>query len=225
MYRVVIFGGTFDPIHIGHLRGIIETGEILRPEKILVVPAGHPPHKETKYHTPPEDRLEMTRLAVRGIEGVEVFDYEVKKSSPSYTIETIEEVEKRYGTNDHAVVVGSDSLETFTTWHRYVEILEKTDLVVIPRPGHLDGLTLEEVERSIAPVSITGIVRDFPSPGCVTMETGKGRRIVSLPIREINVSATEIREKVAAGKSVKFLIPREVENYIIEKKLYRRCEK
>ncbi len=222
MFELALFGGTFDPIHIGHLRGLIEAKEALNIERVLVIPAGKPPHKLGETYSSPEARFEMAKIAVTGLEGVEVSDIELRKPGISYTIETIDEIQKELFIDNLALIIGSDSLLEFSTWHRFDEILKRTHLVVIPRPGFLESLDIHAVERAIHPVSIKNVTRDHPEPGTITLENSVGKKIILLSVRRINVSATEIREKVARGKSIKFLVPPDVERYIIEEKLYRR---
>ncbi len=218
---IALFGGTFDPIHIGHVRGLIEAKEILCPRQMIIVPAGNPPHKEGEHHSPPEDRVKMVSLVTEELGFGKVSPFEIEMQGPSYTIRSLTHFAKISGGSPLILLIGSDSLLEIGSWHRYDEILSMTHIGVIPRPGFLTEKWLEEIEGAIDPLRITSVKRNYPSSRCDTITTREGTTITLLKIRRIHISSTEIREKVKKGASIKFLVTERVEQYIIENKLYR----
>jgi nicotinate-nucleotide adenylyltransferase len=225
MGKIAIFGGTYDPIHIGHIRGLIEAQEIMDFEKVYVVPTGIPPHKQKEQHTDPLDRLEMVRLAVGGFDFVEISTFEIEQREISYTINTIDHFGKAHGYESLTLLIGSDSLLEINTWYRYEEILDRSDFAILPRPGFRDTEDSEKIEKTLSPVKIADFKKNYPYSGCDCIITDRKRKVIILNVNRLNVSSTEIRDKVKNGRSIKFLVTEPVEKYIIEKKLYRRCAK
>jgi nicotinate-nucleotide adenylyltransferase len=129
-----IFGGTFDPIHYGHLRTVFEMLEVLNFDEVTLVPSGDPPHRG-KTFADAEQRLEMVRVAVQGQPGFSVDDCELRRDGPSYTIDTLSTIREERPDVAVGLIVGMDAFLGLTSWHRWSEILDLAHLVVAHRPG------------------------------------------------------------------------------------------
>jgi nicotinate-nucleotide adenylyltransferase len=220
MRRFAIFGGTFDPIHIGHMRGLVEVREIIDFEKIFLVPAGVPPHKNHLKRSPPEDRLKMARLAAKDLGTGIVSTFEIESKEPSFTFNTLSHFSSALENMSPTLIIGSDSLLEINTWHRYEDVLSQAHLAILPRPGFLMEENLDELGKKLWPVRIKEIKRNYPSSASDSLTTDRDREIALLKMSRLDISSTEIRQKVKAGKSIKFLVTQSVEKYIIEKRLY-----
>lgn len=190
--RLGVLGGTFDPIHLGHLVLAEQVREKLQLEKVIFIPSASPPHKTEQKLSPAEDRFEMTKLALDGNPHFSVSDIELKREGPSYTVETLRELKKLYKNSEIYFLTGSDVLEEIKDWKDPEEIYELAKIVIGVRPG-FDKFDPKNhfVQKSII-FNITGI----------------------------DISSTQIREKVRKGESIKYLVPSKVEEYIKKKNLY-----
>jgi len=136
MSRIGLFGGTFDPPHVGHLALAEAARRRLRLDRVVFVPAGDPPHKRGRRLSPAADRLAMTRLAVRGLPGFEVSDLEIRRRGPSFTVDTLRRLAARDPGARLYLLLGADSLEEFPTWRDPAGIRRLATLAVAGRPGH-----------------------------------------------------------------------------------------
>ena len=198
---ILLFGGSFDPIHIGHIVVAREVKERLGARVVVFIPAYRAPLKED-HSAPPEDRLRMTQLAVEGKDGFAVEDYEIRKGGVSYTVETLEYMSRRVSERI-GFIVGADSALRFHEWKKPERILELACLVVVDRGG-LIGVVRDHLRRR------------FP-------HLREGRDLIFVNTRRIDVSATEIRRRIREGLSVYCLVPDVVERYIKERGLYLRA--
>ncbi len=198
--KVGVLGGTFDPVHIGHLI-IAEAVQVqLRLEKVLFVPAGQPWLKLQHPITPVGYRVEMLRLAILPNLYFELSDVEVERSGPSYTIDTMVELRNRLGAQaDLFFILGCDALAQFAEWKEPSKLIQLCKLAVVPR-ANLAFSALEDLERHI--------------PGITDRVS-----YVATPI--IDISSSQIRERVARGLSIRYLVPDKVEEYIAQRRLYR----
>ena len=205
--RIVLFGGTFDPIHCGHLIVARAFCEQCGFEKITFIPASSPPHKEGA-HASGEHRLAMLKLAVKSEERAEIFDIceiELARTGCSYTFDTLEELRRINGADTELVwVVGADMLEELPCWHRVEEVVELARIVIAVRPPWD-----EQIDE------IFGTLRGKFSDAQVDrlMES-----VIQTPL--INISSTQIRRRVRAGESIKNLTPYCVIDYIKKHDLY-----
>ena len=184
-----IFGGSFDPIHNGHLhliRKVIETGKF---SKVIVVPAGDPWQK--KPIADKSDRFSMAQLALEGFE-VDIEDFEIKRTEPSYAIDTISFLKTKYPETSFTWIVGSDALSNLQTWRDIDRLAKEITFLVVMRPGH--------------PVDPAAV-----HPGVMWSE---------IEISALDISATEIRGALSAGRDVKQWVPEKVLSFIKEKGLY-----
>lgn len=198
--KVGVLGGTFDPVHIGHLI-IAEAVQVqLRLEKVLFVPAGQPWLKLQHPITPVGYRVEMLRLAILPNLYFELSDVEVERSGPSYTIDTMVELRNQLGAQaDLFFILGCDALAQFAEWKEPSKLIQLCKLAVVPR-ANLAFSALEDLERHI--------------PGITDRVS-----YVATPI--IDISSSQIRERVARGLSIRYLVPDKVEEYIAQRRLYR----
>ena len=200
---ILLFGGTFDPIHHGHLIVSLAVAEQLKVDRVELIPAGVPPHKPDSPVTSAEHRLRMTQLAVNGDLLFDVSDCEVKRPGPSYTLDTVRRYRKTYGP-DAALywLIGADSLPELPTWHKPSEIAAECILVTAAREGTDPG-DLAYLADTFTPEQIDSIRRHI------------------LPTPRVDMSSTEIRRRVAAGRPIRYFVPRPVQKYIEENNLYR----
>ncbi|MFA8341456.1 MAG: nicotinate (nicotinamide) nucleotide adenylyltransferase [Rhodothermaceae bacterium] len=190
MNKTGIFGGTFDPVHKGHILTAKKLVEIRKLDKLIFIPCNISPHKTDKSATAAVHRLEMLKLAVQNHPEFDFTDYEIQKGDISYTLNTLEHFSKIY--NKIELVIGYDNLVSFHTWREPDKILELADLIVMKR----------NTDSAIKPLN-----KYF----------GKAN-FVETPV--IDVSSTEIRARLKNNSPISDLVPPEVEKYIIENKLY-----
>ena len=192
--RLGVYGGTFDPIHTGHLaiaRGVVAHCGL---DRLLFVPSARPPHKQGHAMAPPDDRYRMAELATRHDPRLEVSDTEINRPGLSYTVDTLEALRRKYGgASEIHLVLGADSLLEIDTWHAPDRIFDLATVVTVPRPGK----------------DLTGV-----DPGWLD-------RVVDIQLPEIDVSSTDIRRRVGQGLPIAHLVPEEVAGYIEERGLYR----
>lgn len=193
--RLGLFGGTFDPIHLGHLILAEACREACALEKVWFVVSGTPPHKRGE-RTAVQHRLEMTRIAIAGHTAFEVSEIESNSRVPTYSFETLEQVRANQPSDELFFLIGADSLADFATWRRPDRIAELATIVVVNRPG---------VDRAAT----------SPPLG------PHARPIVDVLVPPIGISSTDLRRRVAEGKSIRYRVPRGVEAYIAEHGLYR----
>ncbi len=222
--RLGLFGGTFNPIHLGHLIVAEDVRERFSLDMVLFIPAYIPPHKSVDV-APAGHRLEMVRLAVKDNPLFSVSDIELKRREKSYTIDTLNELREKTSAQFY-FLIGSEAFLQIHTWRRPFDIFKLTNFIVMERPERIVGVTefenyLKELEtkfdglRLKASDSIDGTyifeleVEDNES------------KIFLTPVISIGISSTMIRKRVRSGKSIKYLVTKEVERYIEENELYR----
>ncbi len=194
-------GGTFDPVHVGHLHAARSVGSALEVPSVTLVLAAEPPHRDARASV--ADRWEMLRLAVSGDPLLSASDVELRRDGPSYSIDTIEAL----GGGDPIVwVVGSDGLDTFGTWHRFEAFAKRCHIVAVVRPG-----------TEVAPLAGFSLVND---PACLAQH--EHGCLVVLPHRMLDVSASRVREILSHGGDASALLPSPVWTYVRERGLYHR---
>ncbi len=193
--RVGIFGGTFDPPHLGHVAVARDVADALALDRVLWVPARVSPHKLTRPVSPPGVRLEMVRAAASGDARFQVSDMELERAGPSYTVDTLRELRARWPSSELFLILGADQLRGFASWRGPGEILSLATLALMDRDG--------EASAALAP--------DLPG-----ME-----RAVHVTVTRVDVSATRVRAAVAAGEDVSGMVPAGVWAVIEREGLYR----
>ena len=200
--RVGVFGGTFDPVHVGHLIHAEQCRAQARLDLVLFVPAALPPHKQGRELTPFVHRAEMLTLAISGNPAFRVDEIEKDRAGPSYTVETLRQLHERRPGDELCFILGSDSLCDLHLWYEPRRILELAELIVMERPDS-PVFSAAELKAKLA------LPDDFKLR-CQRVEA---------PL--IGVASRDLRKRIAEGRSVRYMIPRAVEAYIDDKQLYR----
>ncbi|MEE9542740.1 MAG: nicotinate (nicotinamide) nucleotide adenylyltransferase [Thermodesulfobacteriota bacterium] len=213
--HLAIFGGTFNPVHYGHLRGAEEVLASTQADKALFIPVFAPPHKDTGALAPAVDRMEMVRLAIEGNPAFELSGIEVDRGGVSYTIDTLKEILDTYTPSPElSLVIGTDSFNEFSSWHEYLDIIECANLVVIERPS----VVLKEISE-VLPVELA---RSFCYDSLDDSFKNSGERSIKfLGSASADISSSMIRALVGRGESARHLTPDKVIDYIEKNGLYR----
>ena len=192
--KIAIMGGTFNPIHYAHLLSAEQVRDGLGYEKILFIPSARPPHKDPRDIINPEHRYQMTCLATAGNPYFEVSRIELDRVGPSYAIQTIKDLQACYGKGcDLAFIIGADLLIEFKTWKDYDELLNVCHFIATTRPSYCFGNVPTDLRARAQLFSVIGV----------------------------DISATEVRERVRAGRSIRYLVPKAVAEYITRHRLYK----
>ncbi len=194
--KLGIYGGTFDPVHLGHLILAESVREQLALDEVWFVPAFQNPHKQEKETTPPKSRLEMLRFAISGNPQFRLCELEIKRKGPSFTFETLQTIQQEHPDAEKYLLIGADSLTDFPNWREPETILSLANLVAVNR-GRSQAMIPPQLDSS---------------------------RIALLEMPAIDISATQIRQRCADGKSIRYLTPRSVELYIEANQLYAGSE-
>ncbi|MCR4821705.1 MAG: nicotinate (nicotinamide) nucleotide adenylyltransferase [Treponema sp.] len=212
--KIAMLGGSYNPIHIGHLILADSVCRLLGYEKILFVPTACPPHKELSCHVKAQDRLEMVRLAVAGDERFQAESCEIDRGGISYTWDTICYLEEKYAsvlTGKIGLIFGEDLLPDYDKWEKAGQLAQKADLILACRP-HDTGLK-EEYQNSP-----TGLYGKAPMKGVTRENFPYPHKIVANP--KLEISSSEIRQKVAEGGAWRYLVSQSVFEYIKSRNLY-----
>ncbi|HBR16605.1 MAG: nicotinate (nicotinamide) nucleotide adenylyltransferase [Deltaproteobacteria bacterium RIFCSPLOWO2_12_FULL_43_16] len=212
--RIAIMGGTFNPIHLGHLRIAEEVREAFNLDKAIFIPTYQPPHKDNGSLISPEHRLEMVRLAIKDNPFFEASDIEIKRGGRSYSVVTLRSLHEKYPGIDISFIVGTDSFNDITTWCEYEELFKLANFIVIPRSGY--------AVKKIGEVLPVELARRFwydAEKGVYSNDYGTF--VTYMETTFFGISASKIRESIKQGSSTRYLLPKEVEGYIAKNKLYR----
>ncbi|MEW6027330.1 MAG: nicotinate-nucleotide adenylyltransferase [Planctomycetota bacterium] len=202
MKKITIFGGTFNPIHKAHLSIARALRRKFNPDKILFIPCNIPYHKKYQGLAAPRHRLKMARLAIAGIPGLAASDMDIKRGGRTFSIDTIKALKRKYpSSTEFYFVIGADSLIDLPRWYKIKELVRLCRFITIARPGY----PFDKLARAL-PFS-EAVLDDIK------------RLYQSMP--KMDVSSTWVRNNIKSGKAIKSLVPRAVENYIKEHKLYR----
>jgi nicotinate-nucleotide adenylyltransferase len=199
-----ILGGTFDPIHYGHLRTALEVSQGLGLKEIRFIPLRHPPHRE-RPHSSPHQRLAMAEMATATEPAFRVDQRELRRNGRSYTVDTLHSLRRELGDQPLCLLLGSDAFRGFRDWHQPELILEMAHIVVMQRPG--EGSPAHYAERV---VESADPMRSLP-----------GGHILFQPVTQLQISSTAIREMLRTGRSPKYLLPDPVLAFIQEQGLYK----
>jgi len=200
---ILLFGGSFDPVHFGHLIVSADAAEQIDAGRVVLIPSAHPPHKRGQTLSPAAERLEMCRLAVADDPRFEVSDWEVHQPGPNYTLHTVRHFRQTLPADTPLFwLIGMDSLVELATWYCVGELLEACTLVTAGRPG-FEQPDLTPLMDLLSPAQIRKLER----------------HVLQTPL--IDIGATDIRARVRAGRSIRHLVPEPVRQYILERGLYR----
>lgn len=207
MNHIGIFGGTFDPVHFGHLRSALELGESLQLDEVRMIPCHRPAHRTTPGASS-RHRLAMLRLSVSQTSGLIADDRELKRDSYSYTIDTLNELTQEFPDKKLMLFIGIDAFSDFKSWHQWERILNLADIVVIARPQ----ATLSDDAQKL--------LQERQASSVTAMPLAAGNILVR-ELTQLDISSTRIREDLYANRKPDFLLPRSVQEYIHHHGLYR----
>lgn len=202
MTYVGIMGGTFDPIHLGHLAAAEGARHLLGLDRVFFMPNQEPPHKRGLPVTPAAHRAAMVRLAIADNPAFAFSDLELRREGPSYSSDTLQAVRSQHPDWQIAFLIGADSLLELHTWHEYRRLLTLAEVVAVHRPGYDAGAVEEAAWRLSAEVPEARI------------------RVLSVP--GVDVAASDLRQRAAQGYPLRYLVPDAVEAYIRQQGLYRK---
>ncbi len=212
--RLGILGGSFDPIHLGHLRSAEEVREALSLDRVYFVPANRPPHKPERRLAEGGARLAMLEIAIAGNPAFRASPVELERGGTSYSIDTLQS----FATTEPGAllffIVGIDTFREMNTWKDVARLFEAASVVVTSRPPNA-------VERSIQHLPVAAQEAFCYDSSTLSYRHRSGTRLSFLSITGIDVSATDIRERVHRGQSIRYLVPADVERYIQQHGLYR----
>ncbi len=219
MKRAALFGGTFNPVHLGHLRAAEEVREGFGLDKIYFIPAASPPHKENTEIAPAADRYEMLVRATEDNPDFTVSDLELKREGRSYTIDTVEQIYALLARETRCyLVMGMDAFAEIDTWKSFQELFDRIEVIVISRPHAGGGKDLRAELKEVIQGRVPGGYKYDPETrGFVHPEKCA---IYPFEITALDISATRIRSLAAARASIRYLVPGGVDTYIYKKGLY-----
>jgi len=215
--KIGIFGGTFNPIHYGHLRSAEEIREMVGLERIFFIPSGNPPLK-SKDLADAGHRYKMVKTAVRGNPYFKVLDIECVRPGKSYTVNTLEQLLKKYVDVDFYFMLGIDAFLDIPNWREPEKILSMTNFVVLSRPGN----RFADLSQSpYLAMKKSGLESLDSGENALSTATLSGKKVLLANVTPIGISSTEIRKSVKKGHSIKYLLPANVESYIMSNGLFR----
>lgn len=211
--KIGILGGTFNPIHFGHLRIAEEIAENLALDEVRFIPSAQPPHKPAPQVSA-QHRANMVKLAIQNNPAFVLDDCELNREGASYTIDTLTDLRKKLGAQVGLfLIMGSDAFAHFNTWHRWQEILDDCHIVLVQRPHH-ESL-MENFSAEMKDFFETHTQKTFPN-----LQEKAAGSIITQTITPLAISSTDIRERRQSKKSVRYLLPPDVLNYIETHQLY-----
>ena len=206
---ICILGGTFDPVHFGHLRPALDVQQALQIDRVHLLPCSIPPHREMPRLNG-QQRLLLLQLAIANEPGLGIDERELHRDGPSYMVDTLESLRGEIGERPLCLALGMDALLGLDRWHRWEELLELCHLVVMQRPGNewpQDGKLAARVAR--ARVSDVQALTGRPAGG-----------VLAVPVTQMAVSSTRIRELLRAGRSARYLMPEAALQHILQENWY-----
>ena len=216
--KIGIFGGTFNPIHYGHLRSAEETRAMLGLERIFFIPSGNPPLK-SKDLADAGHRYNMVKRAVRGNPYFKVLDIECVRPGKSYTVNTLEQLLRKYVDVDFYFILGIDAFLDIPNWREPEKIISLTNFIVLSRPCHRFADLIQSPYLETKKSGLESLDRGENALSTAIIKSGK--KVLFAKVTPIGTSSTDIRKSVKKGRSIKYLLPANVESYIISNSLYR----
>jgi nicotinate-nucleotide adenylyltransferase len=200
--RIGVFGGTFDPPHVAHLIVAEQCREQARLDQVWFVPAARPPHKQERALTPYLQRVEMLALAIAGEPAFRIDELERNRPGPSYTADTLAELHRLHPAEEFFLVIGSDTLQDLPQWHAPHEVAALATLLIVARPGW-------------PLLDVADVGQRLRLPAAAPLR----HQVVDVPL--LDISSRDLRRRAAAGLSVRYFVPRAVEVYLLDKRLYQ----
>lgn len=215
MKKIGLFGGTFNPIHLGHLRSAEEIGESFQLDRVIFIPSSYPPHKKREGLLAAPLRAEMVRLAIADNPRFSSSEVELERSGKSYSIETLEHFRHHFGpATELYFLLGLDAFLEINTWRDYAGLFQLCHFVVMTRPGFEKKFGQEHLPVEL----VKDFCYDHQKMGYAHVS---GFWVYPREITALDISSTQIRENLRAGRSVRYLLPSSVEAFIHKHKLYR----
>ena len=219
--RIGLFGGTFNPVHLGHLRAAVDVREGFELDKIFLIPAALPPHKASGDLAASADRLYMLNLALGADSDLKVSDVELNRSGPSYTIDTVQHFKQTLPAETRLyLIMGLDAFLEIDTWKSYQELLTQIPLIVINRPktGHrMNGVPLKIMDNFIT----SRLSADYSFSASRSGYLARRQQpIYVFEVTALDISSTGIRRRIAKNRSIRYLVPQQVAQYIRTKGIY-----
>lgn len=211
MTRIGLFGGTFDPVHLAHLRTAEEVREALALDSVALVLSARPPHKTAGAQAAIEHRRRMLELVVAADPHLRLDVSELEREGPSYSVDTVRQVQAREPDAALTFILGADAFAEIATWKEYETFLTLCDVCVISRPGTPHGEL---------PIAVKNAFCYEPSRGVYVHRSGRALRF--LPVTGLMISASDIRRRCSEGRSIRYLVPDAVAAYVSDAGLYRR---
>jgi nicotinate-nucleotide adenylyltransferase len=215
MSRIGLFGGSFNPVHVAHLILAECVAQERRLDRVLFIPARLPPHKPSEPLAPTADRLRMVELAVAGNPAFEVSPVEVEREGPSYTLTTVQAIAEGMPEAELFLILGGDSVRDLCTWWRAQELVRCVDVIALDRPGaELDDHLPDLAKCFGAEWALPDLAKCFGAEWA--------ERVRELRVRGplLQISASDVRRRACEGRSIRYLVPEAVRQYIAEKGLY-----
>jgi nicotinate-nucleotide adenylyltransferase len=201
--RIGVFGGTFDPVHFGHLIMAEQCREQGALDQVWFVPSARPPHKLDQPRTPFAQRVEMLALALAGQPAFRVEEIEKERPGPSYTADTLDDLSQHYPNHEWFLLVGSDTLAELPTWHDPARVVARAALLVVRRPGHAE-LPVSDLRHNLR------------------LSEASELRVQMIDTPLIDIASRDLRRRAAQGCSLRYFLPRSVECYIQSKGIYQK---
>ncbi|MGE0631221.1 MAG: nicotinate (nicotinamide) nucleotide adenylyltransferase [Pseudobdellovibrionaceae bacterium] len=212
--RVGIFGGSFNPPHLGHLNLMASVQKKAGLEKVFVVPSSQSPLKHPVEGPTPEQRLDLVKIAASQYgEQFVIDDQEIRRKGVSYTIDTIRAYRKEYKAEDLFLILGADTFESLPEWKSFKDLLKETNFIIATRPGHSLPTAVDEL-----PEALKEFVAEFDMN---YIELTTGRSIQFITLKDVDISATDLRKRLRTGRSLEKYLPLGVENHIRDNKFYQ----
>jgi len=210
-----ILGGTFDPIHFGHLRLAQEALEQCRLAGVRFIPGGTPPHRNAP-HASPQQRLDMVRLALQGNAAFDLDEREVHRSGPCYTVDTLTALRAELGAQQPlCLLMGGDAFLLLHTWHEWEKLFELAHIVVMQRPGRKVEANMNDTHPGLR-----ARYHEHVQISAAALHTAPAGAVLVIDMLALEISATDIRERCGAGKNIHYLLPDRVADYIHSHHLY-----
>jgi nicotinate-nucleotide adenylyltransferase len=211
--HIGLFGGTFNPIHWGHLRAAEDCAAKLRLEKIIFIPSFLPPHKGLDADVPASRRLEMIRLAIKENALLNVSDAEIIRRGESYTYDTLRALQRVHPDARFHFILGVDAYREIGSWYRFRDILDLADWIVVTRPGY-------PLKNLFEPL-LSEASRFQAESECALVSVDAKTRISFVEVRATDVSSSAVRDAIRNGKAIDKMVPPAVAGYIVRNRLYR----
>ncbi len=210
MRPIGVFGGTFDPVHYGHLRSAFEMLQALDFAEVRFIPCSDPPHRGVTYATAAQ-RLRLVEVAIVGLPGFVADDRELRRDGPSYTVDTLATLRAEFPDRSLGLIVGMDAFLGLQTWHRWEAILDHAHIVVAHRPGW-----------KAPDIGVLGdLISEYGTHRVSDVHAVTHGRIHIHAVTQLEIASTEIRDLIAAGRDPRFLMPDAVRDEILELDLYK----